>query len=151
MDGGRHSGRPNCVGSDDVTRDHCCMHLAPSMTPLEPRASCGTVASRTLGGAACSPALGVPPPLTRLGAPGTPQLARTWPRRRLPSESRSRHHHVTDLGIAAATPDRGTAATARLGLGATATGQGSVVARALGQLPPSHAPEWAPSLMDQGT
>jgi hypothetical protein len=31
---GRHSGRPNCSGSEDVTRDHRCAHLAPSMTPL---------------------------------------------------------------------------------------------------------------------
>jgi hypothetical protein len=31
---GRHSGRPNCAGSEDVTRDHRCTHLAPSVTPL---------------------------------------------------------------------------------------------------------------------
>jgi hypothetical protein len=27
-------GRPNCPGSEDVTRDHRCVHLAPSVTPL---------------------------------------------------------------------------------------------------------------------
>jgi hypothetical protein len=31
---GRHSGRPNYAGPEDVTRDHCCAHLAPSVTPL---------------------------------------------------------------------------------------------------------------------
>jgi hypothetical protein len=31
---GRHSDRPNCAGSEDVTRDHRCAHLAPSVTPL---------------------------------------------------------------------------------------------------------------------
>jgi hypothetical protein len=61
-DGGRHSGRPNYAGSEDVMRDRRCVHLAPSVTPLEPRASCGTVATRTSGSAACSPALGVSPP-----------------------------------------------------------------------------------------
>jgi hypothetical protein len=37
-------------------------HLAPSVTPLEPCASCVAVATRTLRGAACSPALEVSPP-----------------------------------------------------------------------------------------
>jgi hypothetical protein len=36
---GRHSGRPNCAGSEDVTRDQRCAHLAPSVTPLA-RTSC---------------------------------------------------------------------------------------------------------------
>jgi hypothetical protein len=31
---GRHSGRPNCAKSEDVTRDHRCAHLVPSVTPL---------------------------------------------------------------------------------------------------------------------
>jgi hypothetical protein len=31
---GRHSGRPNCAGMEDVTREHRCAHLVPSMTPL---------------------------------------------------------------------------------------------------------------------
>jgi hypothetical protein len=31
---GRHSGRPNCAGSEDVTRDHRCAHLTPSVTLL---------------------------------------------------------------------------------------------------------------------
>jgi hypothetical protein len=60
--------------------DRRCAHLTPSVTPLEPRISCDTVATRTSGGAACSPTLGVSPPralgtlpLTRTGAP--PSLA----------------------------------------------------------------------------
>jgi hypothetical protein len=50
---------------------------------------------------------------------------------------------AADMGIAASTPDRGTAATARRGRGAaatTATGRGSTAARAIGQPPSSHAP-----------
>jgi hypothetical protein len=42
--------------------DRRCAHLAPYVTPLEPRASCVAVATRTSRGAACSPALEVPPP-----------------------------------------------------------------------------------------
>jgi hypothetical protein len=31
----KHNNRKeNCVGSEDVTRDHCCAHLAPSVMPL---------------------------------------------------------------------------------------------------------------------
>jgi hypothetical protein len=37
-------------------RDRRWVHLAPSVTPLEPRASCVTVATRTSRGAACSSA-----------------------------------------------------------------------------------------------
>jgi hypothetical protein len=77
MDRCRHSGRTNYVESEDVMRNHCCAHLPPFVTPLEPRASCGAFATRTSGGAACSPALGVPPPLARLGAPGSALHART--------------------------------------------------------------------------
>jgi hypothetical protein len=49
-------------------RDRRCAHLALSVMPLEPHASCVVVATRTSRGAACSP--------------GTPPLART---RALPS------------------------------------------------------------------
>ena len=59
-------------------RDRRCAHLAPSVTPLEPHASCVAVATRTSRGAACSPAMEVSPPR----GPGTPSLART---RALPS------------------------------------------------------------------
>jgi hypothetical protein len=57
----RHWGRPNYAGSEDVMRDRRCAHLAPSVTPLEPHASCVVVATRTSRGAACSPAVEVPP------------------------------------------------------------------------------------------
>jgi hypothetical protein len=43
-------------------RDRRCAHFAPSVTSLKPRASCVVVATRTSRGAACSPALEVPPP-----------------------------------------------------------------------------------------
>jgi hypothetical protein len=43
--------------------DRRCAHFAPSVTLIEPRASCVAVATRTSRGAACSPALEVPPPL----------------------------------------------------------------------------------------
>jgi hypothetical protein len=60
---GRHSGRPNCAGSEDVTRDHRCAHLTPSVTPLARTSHlCVAVATRTSRGTACSPALEVPPP-----------------------------------------------------------------------------------------
>jgi hypothetical protein len=41
-------GLPSKTGCD-ITRDHRCAHLVPSVTPIEPRASCGTVATRTSG------------------------------------------------------------------------------------------------------
>jgi hypothetical protein len=37
-------------------------HLAPSVTPLEPRTSCVAIATRTSRGAACSPTLEVSSP-----------------------------------------------------------------------------------------
>jgi hypothetical protein len=43
-------------------RDRRCAHFAPSVTSLEPRASCVAVATRTSRGAACSPALELPLP-----------------------------------------------------------------------------------------
>jgi hypothetical protein len=43
-------------------RDRRCAHLAPSVTPLEPHASCVAVATRTSRGAACSPAVELSPP-----------------------------------------------------------------------------------------
>jgi hypothetical protein len=69
-DGGRHSGRPNCTGSEYVTRDRRCAHLAPYVTPLAR----------------------LPWECCRLGATGTPPLAHTGPHRRLPSGSGSRRH-----------------------------------------------------------
>jgi hypothetical protein len=74
----RHSGCPNCAGSEDVMRDRRCAHLAPSVMPLEPRASCVAVATRT----SRAPLARRPWKCRCLGVPGTPPLART---RALPS------------------------------------------------------------------
>jgi hypothetical protein len=60
-------------------RDRRCAHLAPSVTPLEPRVSCVAVATRTSRGRRLLVGLWK---CRRLGAPGTPPLART---RALPS------------------------------------------------------------------
>jgi hypothetical protein len=79
-------GRLNYAGSEDVTRDRRCAHLVPFVMPLEPRASCGGVATRMLRGTTCSPALGVPSPRSqgytvacpcpcRLPTQGPPSLA----------------------------------------------------------------------------
>jgi hypothetical protein len=73
IDVGRHSGRPNCAGSEDVTHDRRYSHLAPSVTPLEPRASCVVVATLPRGASLARQ----PWKCRRLGAPGTPPLART--------------------------------------------------------------------------
>jgi hypothetical protein len=59
-------------------RDRRCAHLAPSVTPLDPSASCVAVATRTSRGAACSSALEVSSPRD-LGD------ATTCPHRALPS------------------------------------------------------------------
>jgi hypothetical protein len=80
---------------------------------------------------------------------GTPPLGSTGACRCSPSGSESCDHCATDLGTAATTPDRGTVATAHQGWGAAATGRGYATARALGQLPPSPAPGWVPSLMNR--
>jgi hypothetical protein len=104
---GRHSaGRLNCAGSEYVTRDHHYAYLTSFVTPFEPLASCGVVATCTLGGAACSPALGVPPSR----GPGMHKgLAVTRPfgsgsRRHRPgnrrhySGTRNRHHRMSGSG-----------------------------------------------------
>jgi hypothetical protein len=112
--------------------------------PLEPHASFGAVATRTSGGVACSPALGVSPPRGPGDAAACPH--------RGPTVARPLDQAVVnnDLGTTGTTPDRGTAATTRLGRGVeatAATGQGSATARALGQPPSSHTPRWMPSLL----
>jgi hypothetical protein len=114
-------------------RDRHCAHLTPSMTPLEPRASCVAVATRTSRGTACSPTLEVPPPWGPGDAAACPHKGTTVAR------PLDRGAATAGLGTAASTPDRGNAATARRGRGATATtatGRGSTAARAIGQ-PPS--------------
>jgi hypothetical protein len=115
--------------------DRRCAHLAPSVTPLEPRASC--VATRTSRGAACSPAIEVPSPRGPGDAAACPHKGTAVAR------PLDRGAAAVDLGTAASTPDRGTAATAHRGRGAAATaatGRGSTTARALGQPPSSHVP-----------
>jgi hypothetical protein len=96
-------------------RDRRCAHLAPSVTPLEPHASCVTVATHTLRGTACSPAVEVPPPRGPGNVVARPHTGTVVAR------PLDRGAPAADLGTAASTPVRGTAATARRGRGATAT------------------------------
>jgi hypothetical protein len=117
-------------------RDRRCAHLAPSVTPLEPHASCVAVATRTSRGAACSPAAEVAPPRGPGNAAACPHKGTVVAR------PLDRGAAAVDLGTAASTLDRGTAATTRRGQGAAttaATGRGSTAARAIGQPPSSHA------------
>jgi hypothetical protein len=118
-------------------RDRRCAHLAPSVTPLEPHASCVAVATRTSRGAACSPAVEVPPPRGPRNAAACPHKGT------IVARPLDRGAAAADLGTTASTPDRGTATTARRGRGAAATaatGWGSTTARAIWQPPSSHAP-----------
>jgi hypothetical protein len=106
-------------------RDRRCTHLAPSVTSLEPRASCVAIATRTSRGTACSPALEVQPPRGPGDAAACPHKGTTVAR---------------PLDRGAATGGLGTAATARRGRGAATTatattGRGSTAARAIGQPP----------------
>jgi hypothetical protein len=113
-------------GSEDVTRDRRCAHLAPSVMPLEPRGSCIAVATRTSRGTACSPALAVSPPRGLGDAAACPHKGPAV------AHPLNRGAAATDLGTASTTSDRGTAVIARRGQGATATAttnQGSTVAR----------------------
>jgi hypothetical protein len=96
-------------------RDRRCAHLAPSVMPLEPHASCVAVATRTSRGAACSPAVEVPPPR------GTGNAAACPHKGTVVARPLDRGAAAANLGTAASTPDRGTAATARRGRGAAAT------------------------------
>jgi hypothetical protein len=114
-------------------RDRRCVHLAPSVTPLEPRASCVAVATRTSSGAACSPALEVPPSRGPRDTAACPHKGTAVVR---PLD------RGAAAAVAASTPDRGIAATACRCQGAAATaatGRGSTSARAIGQPPSSHA------------
>jgi hypothetical protein len=97
----KHNNRKeNCAGSEDVTRDRRCAHLAPSVTLLARtsrhmrRRRYSHVDGRRL--------------LAGLGSAASSEL---WGRRRLPAQ-----------GPAA---DRGTSATARRGNGVVATGLGT--------------------------
>jgi hypothetical protein len=118
-------------------RDRRCAHLAPFVTSLEPHTSCVAVATRTSRGVACSPAMEVPSLRGPENAVACPHKGTVVAR------PLDRGAAAADLGTAASTPDRGTAATARRGRGAVATaatGRGSTAARAIGQPSSSHAP-----------
>jgi hypothetical protein len=130
-------GSPKLRQIGGCLRDCRCAHLAPSVTPLEPHASCVVVATRTSRGVACSPALEVPPPRGSGDAAACPHkgTAVTCPL--------DRGAAAADLGTGASTPDRRIAATTRRGRGAAATvatGRGSTATRAIRQPPSSHAP-----------
>jgi hypothetical protein len=88
-------------------RDHRYAHLAPSVTPLEPHASCVAVATRTSRGTACSPVVEVPPPRGPGNVSACPHKGTVVAR------PLDRGAAAADLGTAAYTPDRGIAATAR--------------------------------------
>jgi hypothetical protein len=141
----KHNNRKeNCAGSEDVTRDHRCAHLGPSVTPLartsrlmRRRRYSHVDGRRLLAGLGSA---------TSSGPRGRRCLLAQGPRCRSPSGSVIRGAAATDLGTAATTPDRGTSATARRGHGVAATGWGSTAAHALGQPPSSHAA----SLMNRG-
>jgi hypothetical protein len=105
---GRHSGRPNCAGSKDVTRDHRCAHLAPFVTPLartsrlmRRRRYSHVDRRRLLAGLGSAAFSG---PRGRRPCPHKgPAVARPldW------------GAAAIDLGTVATTPDRGTSAIAR--------------------------------------
>jgi hypothetical protein len=119
----KHENRKeNCAGSEDVTHDHRCAHLALSVTPL-------ARTSRLMRHRRYSHVDG-----RRLLA-GLGSAASLWPRgcrhaaacpHKSPAVARplDRGAATNDLGTAATTPDRGTSATARRGHGVAATGWG---------------------------
>jgi hypothetical protein len=125
---GRHSGRPNCAGSEDVTRDHRCAHLAPSMMPLartshlmRRRRYSHVEGRRLLVGLESA---------TASGPRGRRRLPAQGPRCRSPSGSGSRRHYSGSRNRRHRASRSGSAAT----------GWGSTVAHSLGQPPSSHAP-----------
>jgi hypothetical protein len=112
----KHNNRKeNCAGSEDVTRDHRCAHLGPSVTPLARTSRLmrhrrySHVDGRRL-------LTGVPPPRDLGDAAACPHKG---PAVACPLD---RGADATDLGTAATTPDRGTSATAHRGHGVAATG-----------------------------
>jgi hypothetical protein len=137
----KHNNRKeNCVGSEDVTRDHRCAHLGPSVTPLARRSRLmrrrryshvEVPPPRDLGdAAACSPALEVPPPRDLGDAAACSPALEVSPPRDLGDAAAcppDRGAAATDLGTTAVNPDRGTSTTARRGHGVAATDWGSTV------------------------
>jgi hypothetical protein len=88
----KHNNRKeNCAGSEDITRDHCCAHLGPSVTPLARtsrlmrRRRYSHVDGRRLLAGLGSAASSGPRGRRRLPAQG--------PRCRSPSGSGSRRHY----------------------------------------------------------
>jgi hypothetical protein len=136
----KHDNRKeNCAGSEDVTRDHRCVHLAPSVTPLARtsrlmrRRRYSHVDRRRL--------------LASLGSADSSGL---WGRRRLPAQGPAVARPL-DRGTASTTPNRGTSATARRGNGVAATGLGTAVtAQGHCRRSPSGS-EAAASTSDRGT
>jgi hypothetical protein len=127
----KHNNRKeNYAGSEDVTRDHRCAHLAPSVTSL---ARTSRLMFRRRSHVACSSALEVPPPRGFGDVAACPHKG--------PAIARP-----LDRGTAATTPDRGTSATAHRGNGVAAIGQGhcrrspsgSGAAAAAWEPPPPH-------------
>jgi hypothetical protein len=111
MVGIKHNNRKeNCAGSEDVTRDHRCTHLAPSVTSLAQtsrlmrRCRYSHVDGRRL--------------LVGLGSTASSGLRG---HRRLPAKG-SAVARPLDRETAATTPDQGTSATAHRGNGVAATG-----------------------------
>jgi hypothetical protein len=145
----KHNNRKeNCAGSEDVTRDHRCAHLAPSVTSLtRTSASCVAVATRTSTGVACSPALEVPPPRGFGDAAACPHKGPAADRGISATARRGNGVAATVLGTAAAaqgrchhSPSGSGAATAGLGTAATACrGRGATATAATGRGPPPHA------------
>jgi hypothetical protein len=85
----KHNNRKqNCAGSEDVTRDHRCAHLGPSVTPLA-RRSCLMRRSRYSHGRRLLVGLGS---VASSGPWGRRRLPAQGPRCRSPSGSRSRRH-----------------------------------------------------------
>jgi hypothetical protein len=109
----KHNNRKeNCAGSEDVTRDHRCAHLAPSVTSLARtsrlmRRRRSHVDGRRL--------------LAGLGSAASSGLRG---HRRLPHKGPAVARPL-DRGTAATTLDRGTSATAHRGNGVAATGLGT--------------------------
>jgi hypothetical protein len=115
----KHNNRKeNCAGSEDVTRDHRCAHLTPSVTSLARtsrlmrRRRYSHVDGRRLlaglGSAASS------------GLRGRRRLPAQGPRCRSPSGSGNRRHYSGSRNSATARRGNGVAATS---LGTTATAQ----------------------------
>jgi hypothetical protein len=108
----KHNNRKeNCAGSEDVTRDHRCAHLAPSVTPLA-RTSRIMHRRRYVGGRRLLAGLGSAASSGLRDAAACPHKG--------PAVARP-----LDRGTADTTPDRGTFATAHRGNGVAATGLGT--------------------------